>query len=140
MDTNKILLEWSNELRKEGFDTFPITDRDEIVILEITAKSFQASIWKEKGRLYLFVPFPYLVEKEIKDNLESCFFKIAEEKIKKLRLTYNKPVIFDSLIEPKPLLMEHEVIGMRMYVNDVKNVIDLLREFDDIYEKMNPNI
>jgi len=140
MNLNKILIEWNSELKKEGFDTFPITDRDEIVILEITTKKFKSSLRKEKGKLYLFVPFPKSAEKEIKDNLESCFFKIAEEKIKKLRLTDGKPVIFDSLIEPQPLYMKYDVIGMRIYVNDVKNVIDLLREFDDIYEKKDFNI
>jgi len=137
MDLNKTLSEWNNMLRKEGFNAFPFTDKEEIILLEIPTKNFKATIWKEKGRLLLFIPFLGSVEKEIKDSLESNFIKIAENKIKKLCST-NSKLIDSSKIKPWPLYLEHESIGMSIDVSKVEDILDLLKKFDDVYEKTNP--
>jgi hypothetical protein len=140
MDLDKTLHEWSNMLRKRGFNVFTFTDGQEVIFLEISVKNFKASLWKDLDKLFLFIPFPSAVKKEIADRLESDFLKIAENKIKKLLSTDSKLTDLSSLIKPKPLYMEHDVMGMRVDMNRVEDVIFLLKKFDDAYEKANSNV
>jgi len=140
MDLDKILNEWSNNLRKEGFNTFVFVDDKEIIYLEVSAKNFKANVWKEQGRLFIFIPFPDSIEKEIKDCLESDFLKIAEDKIKELCSINDKLVDLNDKIKPWPLYSKYDTLGMRANVNSLEDVVDLLKKFDDIYEKTNPNI
>ena len=140
MNLNKTLNQWHNKLKEIGFNVFAFTDGQEVIFLEISVKNFKASLWKELDKLFLFIPFPSAVKKEIADRLESDFLKIAENKIKKLLSIDSKLIGLSSLIKPKPLYLEHDVMGMRVDVNRVEDVIDLLKIFDDIYEKANPDI
>jgi len=135
MDLNKTLHEWSNMLRKRGFNVFTFTDGQEVIFLEISVKNFKVSLWKELDKLFLFIPFPSAVKKEIVDRLECDFSKIAEDEIKKLLSIDSKLAGLNSLIKPKSLFLEYDAMGMNVQMDSVENIIDLLKKFDDIYEK-----
>ena len=140
MDLNKTLRDWGNKLKKEGFNMFPFTDGDNIVTLEINTKKFKANLWREKGKLFLFVPFPNSVEKEIKACLEYDFLKIAKNETKKLCSISEKLVGLNGKIEPWPLYSKYDSLGMKANVNSLEDVIFLLKAFGDVYEKTNSNI
>jgi hypothetical protein len=140
MDLDKKLALFYRKLKELGFNTIVFNDGNEIICLEIPTKNFKATLWKEKGRLTLFIPFPSCIEKEIKYYLESDFLKVANDKIKELCSINDKLVGLNCKIKPWPLYSKYDTLGMRVNVNSLEDVINLLKKFDGIYEKANANL
>jgi len=135
MDLNKTLIDWNKKLREEGFNTFIFGDNEKIVCLEVATKKIKANVWNEQESLSLIVPFPNQIEKQIADRLESEFSKLAEERIKEVCFIDSKSAALSTMMKPNPLYLKYETMGMKAHVNSVEDVINLLKKFDEIYQK-----